>query len=166
MAEALTLPGIDAGVWQVRNRHDRAAIALANRHYSREVPNHRQVGGPCFLLVLVTPCERAAWITQRHSERTRAARVLADGYPAGTYRCALFRNEGAGLSSSLILSAMELTERMWGRADQGWQTYVDTAKIASRNPGYCFKRAGWRPDGWRGTKLSLIAPPTTGDPAP
>lgn len=29
--EALTLPGVDPGVWQVRNRRDRAAIAPTDR---------------------------------------------------------------------------------------------------------------------------------------
>lgn len=154
--EALTLPGVDAGVWQIRNQADWDAANLANRHYSREKQS-RQIGGPGFRLILVTPCARAAWVSKRHSPFTTSARVLADGYDPDTLRCALFRNEGAGLSSELILAAMDLTERMWGGAPQGWQTYVDAAQIKSTNPGYCFKQAGWTADGWRGTKLSLTS---------
>ena len=156
MNVALTLPGVDAGIWQIRNQSDKAILALANRHYSREVVNWKQAGGPGYKLVLLTPCGRAAWITKRHSPDVQSARVTADGYPADTYRCALFRNEGAGLSSALILEAMRLTVLMWGSATNGWQTYVDAAVVQSSNPGYCFKRAGWREDGYRGTKLSLV----------
>lgn len=153
---ALSLPGVEAGTWQIRNRFDPAANRLANRHYSREKRSN-QAGGPGYILVLVTPCERAAWISKRHTPDTDSPRVIADGYPPGIYRCALFRNEGAGLSSDLITAAMQLTERQWGPARYGWQTYVDRARIASSNPGHCFKRAGWIEDGWRGSKLSLVA---------
>jgi hypothetical protein len=143
--EALTLPGIEVGTWTVRHRFDRAAAALADRHYSRERVGSPQVGGPGFLLVLVTPCERAVWITKRHSEDTEAPRVLADGLDA--YRCAIFRNEGAGLSSTLIVEAVRLTERLWGPPPvDGWATYVDDGAVRSTNPGYCFKLAGWRLD--------------------
>lgn len=143
MTVALTIPGIDVGVWQVRHRFDKAAAALADRHYSREVRSP-QVGGPGYILVLVTPCERAAWITKRNAV-TSVARVNADGHHG--YRCSLFRNEGAGLSSNLIVAAMDLTVELWGSPpDDGWLTYVDTRKVTSSNPGYCFKQAGWTLD--------------------
>jgi hypothetical protein len=158
LLRALTIPGVEAGVWQVRHQADPAAVRLANRHYSRERQSN-QVGGPGFRLILVTPCEMAVWISKRHSPSVRSKRILADGYPVETYRCAMFRNEGTGdLSSELIREATRITENLWGPAECGWQTYVDTDKIASRNPGYCFKQAGWRTDGARGSKLSLILP--------
>ena len=106
MSEALTLPGVDAGVWQVRSRFSAAAASLADRHYSRERVGSRQVGGPGHTLILVTPCERAVWITKRHSLTVTTARAVADGLPLGTYRCVLFRNEGARLASELVLEAM------------------------------------------------------------
>lgn len=143
--EALTLPGVDAGVWQVRNRFDAAAASLADRHYSREKVGSPQVGGPGFLIVLVTPCERAAWISKAHSSLTTSARVLADGF-RDSYRCGLFRNEGAGVASELILEAVAMTEDLWGPPKAGWVTYVDSSAVASVNPGYCFKRAGWTLD--------------------
>lgn len=150
MSEALTIPGVDAGVWQVRGRFSAAAAALADRHYSREVVGSPQVGGPGHVLVLVTPCERAAWISKRHAGeifevgRPRT-RTTADGHRG--YRCGLFRNEGAGLASDLILAAVELTERLWGPPpESGWLTYVRRDLVASPNPGYCFKRAGWELD--------------------
>jgi hypothetical protein len=141
---AQTIPGIETAPWQVRGRFDRAAAALADRHYSREKQSP-QVGGPGFILVLVTPCERGLWITKRHAEDTKSPRVLADGLRA--YRCAIFRNEGAGLASELISAAMAVTEELWGPPPvDGWATYVDGGAIASANPGYCFKKAGWHLD--------------------
>lgn len=67
-----------------------------------------------------------------------------DGLDA--WRCSIFRNEGPALSSELIRAAMVLTARLWsGRPRDGWVTWVDTRKVRSSNPGYCFIMAGW----WR-----------------
>jgi hypothetical protein len=143
MSEALTIPGVDAGVWQIRSRFSAAAATLADRHYSRERVGSPQVGGPGHTLIMVTPCERAAWVTKRHALTTTTARAIADGLPLGIYRCGLFRNEGAGLSSALVFEAMRITELIWGDSEYGWATYVDTTKVRSANPGYCFKQAGW-----------------------
>ena len=56
--------------------------------------------------------------------------------------CAVFRNEGPILSSTLILEAEQLA---WGRwPGERLYTYVDARKIRSTNPGYCFLMAGWR----------------------
>ncbi len=137
--EALTLPGVDAGVWQVRTRFDDAAIALADRHYSRRPDKigSNQVGGVSQNLTLVTPCERALWVT-RYMKPGRAFDKL------DAWRCSYFRNEGAGLSSELILAAMELTDLMFVVVPpDGWVTWIDTRKVRSTNPGYCFKQAGW-----------------------
>lgn len=135
-AVALTIPGVEAGVWQVRNRFDAAAAALADRHYCRRHSSN-QVGGVGRVLVLVTPCERALWVT-----KWPKAGEPWDGLDA--YRCSYFRNEGAGLSSGLILEAMRLTVERWGDPPaHGWVTWCDKTRIESTNPGYCFKRAGW-----------------------
>lgn len=134
---ALTIPGVEAGIWQVRTRLDPAANALADRHYSRRRPFSGQVGPPGRRLVLVTPCERATWLTH-----WPYASLALDGLDA--WRCTIFRNEGAGLSSDLIREAMTLTERLWhAPPEDGWLTWIDTRKVRSANPGYCFKQAGW-----------------------
>lgn len=136
--EALTIPGVESGVWQIRNRFDAAAAALADRHYCRRHASP-QVGGVGRVLVLVTPCERALWVT-----KWPKAGEPWDGLDA--YRCSYFRNEGAGLASDLILDAMRLTIDRWGEPPEDrWVTWVDTRKVESPNPGYCFKQAGW----WR-----------------
>lgn len=137
---AQTLPGVDVGTWQVRDKSDGAANALADRHYSRRRPGSGQVGPPGRKLVLVSPDERAVWLT--HWPK---AEYAMDGLDA--WRCSIFRNEGDVLSSDLILAAMALTEALWDeRPNDGWVTWVDTRKVASRNPGYCFLRAGWLRD--------------------
>jgi hypothetical protein len=136
---AMTLPGIEVNTWQIRNGFDRAARALADRHYSRRASKigSNQIGGAGRRLVLVTPCERALWVTRwpyRH--------LANDGLDA--WRCSYFRNEGAGRASDLIRAAMELTSDQWGEIPvDGWVTWIDPRKVASPNPGYCFKQAGW-----------------------
>ncbi len=141
MPAALTLPGLPVPVWQVRGRSDPAARALADRHYSRKRPGAPWIGPPGRVLVLVTPCERAVWLT--HWPRPDLA---LDGLDA--WRCSLFRNEAPDLvSSRLIRAAMTLTATLWPqRPADGWVTWVEPARIASPNPGYCFKRAGWTLD--------------------
>lgn len=143
LPEALTL-AVDDAVWSRRGRFDAAAVRIADRHYSREKPGTPQVGGPGYLIVLVTPDELAAWISKRHDPAIfegKRTRTSADGFRG--FRCALFRNESSHLASDLIRAAVALTEAEWGQSPFGWMTYVDRSKIASENPGYCFKRAGW-----------------------
>lgn len=138
--ETLTLPGIEVGPWMLRDHCDAAACALADRHYSRRRPRSGQIGPPGRKLVMVTPCERAVWLTH-----WPFAAIALDGMDA--WRCTIFRNEGAGLSSELIREAMDLTAQRWGEVPRdGWITWIDTRKVASANPGYCFKQAGWRLD--------------------
>jgi hypothetical protein len=65
------------------------------------------------------------------------------------YNCAIFRNESARRSSDIILECEAIALERWGF--NRMYTYVNPAKIASVNPGYCFKQAGWtnvrNPDG-------------------
>jgi hypothetical protein len=133
---ALTFP-FDTATWHVRTRLDSAANALADRHYSRRRPGSGQVGPPGRKLVMVTPCERATWVS--HWPYANLALDKLDAW-----RCTIFRNEGAGLASDLIAAAMGLTASVWGELPpDGWLTWVDTRKVNSHHPGYCFKRAGW-----------------------
>lgn len=55
--------------------------------------------------------------------------------------CSIFRNEGVHLSSELILEAEELAWVRW--PGERLFTYINPGAIQSRNPGYCFKVAGW-----------------------
>ena len=56
--------------------------------------------------------------------------------------CAIFRNESPHKSSALIREADAIADFAW--PGERHYTYVNAQKIQSVNPGYCFKRAGWR----------------------
>jgi hypothetical protein len=76
---------------------------LADRHYNRQRRGSGQIGPPGRKLVFVTPCERAVWITH-----WPYANLALDHLDA--WRCSIFRNEGAGLSSELVLHHDRTTE--------------------------------------------------------
>lgn len=48
------------------------------------------------------------------------------------------------MSSTLILEAEQQLLRRHEVGPDGFLTYVFDAKVASANPGYCFKQAGYR----------------------
>jgi hypothetical protein len=68
--------------------------------------------------------------------------------------CAVFRNEGAVLSSMLIKEAMEICHRKWPGIRM--YTYVNPKKIKSTNPGYCFLMAGWQKCGLTKGGLEIL----------
>lgn len=130
-------PFLFGSTWIAVRDGNPTAAALYDRHYSRS-PAARgdpRVAGPGEKLVLLTPCARAllVWRAFRSKDPTAAA---------GDINCAIFRNEGAGLASSLIRSAMALAWDRWGV--RRLYTYVNPRRVRSTNPGYCFLRAGWR----------------------
>jgi hypothetical protein len=126
--------------WVVVPKGNKAAVALADGHYSR-----RKVGSPQFMppgqtLVLITPDEKAVfgWWRPHPTSGIKQMNGL-DGWT-----CTIFRNTGPHRSSDLILAAeQELLSRFEVGPD-GMLTYVWDAKVASDNPGYCFKVAGWK----------------------
>ena len=64
---------------------------------------------------------------------------------SGAWVCSMFRNESRLLSSQLIREAVAATCHEWGNPpDLGMITFVKASAIRSVNPGYCFKRAGFR----------------------
>ncbi len=127
---------IGGGVWIQVDACNPTAGNVFERHYSRRATRQTsqlQFVGPGGKMVLLTPCARGVFVW----------RDFINDDPLGEgINCAVFRNEGAGLSSDLILAAMEPCWARWpGRR---LYTYVDPRKVRSPNPGYCFKRAGWR----------------------
>lgn len=145
--------------WRIVTASDPRARSLADRHYNRKRIGAPTVGPPGARLVLVAGCGRALWIT--HYPKTGYS---LDGIDA--LRCSSFRNEGAGLSSELIVEAMVVTARSWPEVDppDGWLTFVDRSKVAAGGePGYCYLRAGWwrdrsyRPGPWARDLVRLRA---------
>ena len=125
-----------APLWTVTRDGDAKALALYERHYSarryRDGRVRRLFVGPGEKLVLVTDDGLAAFAWRKFQ---------SDNNQDGV-NCAFFRNEGPHLSSALIREAVEHARARWPGAR--FYTYVAPEALRSRNPGCCFKRAGWR----------------------
>lgn len=135
-------------VWlPVRDGND-TARGLFDRHYSRYVYRDgrrpKLFVGPGEKTVLVTPDARAVFVWRKFKS--------ADGQDG--VNCAVFRNEGAGLSSFLILEAEQIAWERW--PGERLYTYVNPRKIRSSNPGYCFLKAGWQKCGITKKRKYLI----------
>ncbi len=139
-------------MWRISHRADPFAKALADRHYNRQRPESPQFAPPgrCLVLTADTPFGEAFWITSwPFAEYTRHA------WP-GAWVCSAFRNEGAGLSSTLITQAVAATVAYFGPSPpRGMVTFVDTRKVRAGNPGYCYQQAGFKRVGC--TKGGLVA---------
>lgn len=135
--------------WLMVRDGNPTAAALYDRHYSRNpgAQGDPRVAGPGEKLVLLTPCARALFVWRWFRSKDPSAGPL-------DVNCAIFRNEGAGLASDLILAAEPLAWAKWG--PQRLYTYVNPKRVRSANPGYCFKRAGWRVCGVTKTRKLLI----------
>lgn len=136
---------ISAPVWIPTRDGDPAGWELFRRHYtfrkSREQMSlfwqkNRNYGlfvGPGEKLVLITPDCRALFVWRKFRSMDHQAGV----------NCAVFRNEGAGLSSDLIREADQIAWSKW--PGERHYTYVDPRRTRrKRDPGRCFLRAGWR----------------------
>lgn len=124
------------GHWFAVKDGSAMARGLFNRHYSR---HHYKDGrkpklfvGPGEKMVLMTNDGRALFVWRK---------FISDNNQDGV-NCAVFRNEGDLLSSELILEAEQLAWKRW--PGERLYTFVDAEKIKSSNPGYCFKKAGWK----------------------
>lgn len=125
-----------------------AGRELFKRHYSKyHYKDGRQPKlfvGPGFKCVLITPDGKAVFVWRKfHS---------ADGQQG--INCAVFRNEGTQLSSSLILEAEKIAWHRW--PGERLYTYVNSEKVKSANPGFCFKKADWKICGITKKKQLLI----------
>jgi hypothetical protein len=125
-------------VWTRVDKFSPTACALADRHYSRRKPGSGQFMPPGQTIVLYR--ERAVFGWWRPDPD--AGIVPMNGLDGWT--CTIFRNESDALSSQLILEAeLALTYHADGCGPDGMLTYVWDDRVASANPGYCFKCAGW-----------------------
>lgn len=140
---------LTSGPWVEVRDGNLTAAALYDRHYSRSPASRgdARVAGPGEKVVLLTPCARALFVWRRFISKDPSAGPLV-------VNCAIFRNEGAGLASDLILAAEPFARARWG--EQRLYTYVNPRRVQSTNPGYCFKRAGWRVCGMTKTRRLLI----------
>lgn len=127
-------------IWQRAHRYYPPAVALADRHYSRQKPGTPQFmpAGSCLVLFAETDTGRAVW-------GTSAPQFAQHAHP-GAWVCTMFRNEGAGKASKLIRQAVAATLSHYGAApDAGMITFVDRDEVRPKqNPGWSFFIAGFR----------------------
>jgi len=122
--------------WFETRDGDPVARALYRRHYScyryRDGRLPQLFVGPGEKLVLVTEPGEALFVWRKFKSADEQQGV----------NCAVFRNESATLSSDLIREAMVLAWQRW--PGERLYTYVNPALVRhKRDPGRCFRRAGW-----------------------
>ena len=117
-----------------------------DRHYSRiryaDGRKPKLFVGPGEKMVLRTPDCDAIFVWRKFRSMDPMAKGIC---------CAVFRNEGPALSSTLIKAADELADERW--PGEPHYTYVNPRKVRSSNPGCCFKKAGWREAGYTKSRL-------------
>lgn len=125
-----------AGLWVHSTDGDRDAFLVFSRHYSfrnyKKTRRNTQFVGPGYKIVLVTPNVDAIFVWRKFIDKSGQTGV----------NCAVFRNESKHRSSDLILEAEKIAWARW--PDARLYTYVNAKKIKSPNPGFCFKKAGWK----------------------
>lgn len=136
MTDALALFPDLPGYWYGVLDGDARARALFHRHYSyqpyKDGRSPKLFVGPGEKMVLMTPNCDALFIWRKF--------ISGDGQQG--VNCSVFRNESPVLSSTLILEAEVYAWERW--PGERLYTYINVRAIKSRNPGYCFKQAGWR----------------------
>jgi hypothetical protein len=136
--------GKSAMQWHLSNRADKAALPLVDRHYSRQKVGAYQFMPTGSCIVFLTGCGCAVWGTS-----FPLAQYTKHDW-AGAWVNSLFRNEGVGLSSSLIIEAVAATRAFYGEPpSKGMVTFVDPNKVKpKRVPGWCYRQAGFRHAGF------------------
>jgi hypothetical protein len=126
--------------WRLSYRADPRALPLADRHYNRQKIGSPQFVPPGRCLVLLTDNADALWVTS-----WPIADYVRHAW-AGAMVCSLFRNESDHLSSALINAACAATRAHWPDLPPlGMVTFVDPTKTRrKRDPGRCYRRAGFR----------------------
>jgi hypothetical protein len=127
--------------WQRTNKFDLECSKFADRHYNRQKKGSAQFAPPGHTIILKIIDEegeiRALWIS--------LCQRFIDHYWKNSWNNCLFRNEGAGLSSTLIIEAVSITRAIWDDPPTGGIiTFINPDKIRKkRDPGRCYKKAGF-----------------------
>lgn len=123
------------GYWKLSKDGDEIALQIIKRHYSwheyKDGRPHKLFVGPGEKIVLLGKNNDALFVWRKFILMNNQVGI----------NCAAFRNESAQVSSVLILEAEEFASKRW--PGQRLFTYVNSKKIKSNNPGYCFIAAGW-----------------------
>lgn len=140
-----------APLWWLTKDGDKSCLALYQRHYSAAKayadgrPRYQFVGPGAHIVLRTADC-RAMFVWRKYIDDTKPRQYGVE--------CAVFRNEGPWLSSELVRQADAIADLCW--PSERHYTKVRPAAVRSANPGYCFKRAGWRSCGTTGNGLSIL----------
>lgn len=137
--------------WYWSHRADPHALPLADAHYNRQKPGTPQFVPPGRCLVFLTEGAGALWVSS-----WPLPEYVKHRWP-GAWVCSCFRREHGPLASDLIVMAVAATRAAWGTPPAlGMVTFVDPDQTKhKRDPGRCFRKAGFEPDGE--TKGGLVA---------
>lgn len=136
--------------WQLTTVNDSRGRWMADRHYSRKTEGAPSFANPGHNVVLITEDMGALWVSY--------APKFTTFFPEGAWVCTIFRNESRTVLSSILVSeAVAATRAVWGEPPQcGMWTLIDIDKTRpKRDPGRCFRKAGFKPAGY--TKGGLLA---------
>lgn len=131
---------IGEGWIEVRDGND-TCRAIFDRHYSRyfyaDGRRSKLFVGPGEKMVLLRADARALCVWRK---------FISLDHQVGV-NCAIYRNEGAGKASDLLLEAMNAAWQRW--SGERLYTYVDPRAVAPTMErsrpvwGWCFYKAGW-----------------------
>lgn len=132
--------------WQVVTKFNSRAVKLADGHYSRRKVGSSQFMPPGETLVLLGQNAVFGWWRPHPRSGIKAMNNL-DGWTCTIFRYARKSKRTDGslrVASDLILEAESwLIKERSGCGPDGLLTYVWDEKVRSKNPGFCFKKAGW-----------------------
>lgn len=134
--------------WWITKDGDEFCLDLYNRHYSHRVyadgRKPKLFCGPGQKIVLRTLNADALWVWRKFKDDSGQTGI----------NCAVFRNEGCVKSSELVRQADAIADFVW--PGERHYTYVNAKKIRSKNPGFCFLRAGWKKVGMTKNGLYIL----------
>jgi hypothetical protein len=130
-----------APTWYLSYRNDPKGRRIADRHYNRQKVGALGFVPPGRCLVLLTPASDALWVTSYPF-----AEYVKHAW-AGAFVNSLFRREPECeyLASDLITAAAAATRAHWSILPElGMVSFIDATKTRrKRDPGRCYRRAGW-----------------------
>lgn len=131
--------------WHLSWRTDPQVRPLADRHYNRQSVGAQDFVPPGRCLVLKTVPVDAYWITS-----WPFAEFVKHQWAGAWINSAFRREHGALLASEMIEAAVAATLYRWPEPPAlGMVTFVDAEKVRhKRDPGRCYRKAGFRHVGW------------------
>lgn len=154
----------DGRLWNMVSSSDVRALRVVDGldqfelygpHYSRRTPGSKTFTGVGQEIVMLTVDETAVWAVVRQKTPARVGSGSSRGRTGVTdkaskyiWRNMLFRNLGETLSSTLVRQAVALTYIEWKKRygvlpNEVMRTEIGVSQVRSRNPGYCYKVAGF-----------------------